>query len=231
MTTARAGVVEQVTSVDTSRFLSGGSKTSSFSALVHWVDDPVVSWVSSDGSVGRIHQDDFVELECRVLVDPVGVQDSQVTKLLTDLLLGGDSQRLLCLQLVNTMVGWLTVSGTLVSDSLSVTSSDSHSVDHETLLGLVTQSSGLVWSGWSAGPVDDMSLSVFPTSDSQQESGDIRLLLSLQLLQVFVGTHCVLLVRDGGGKVFQTVSVFFRASMNLETCSTLRVTMRLGLLT
>lgn len=91
----------------------------------------------------------------------------------------------------NTLVGWLTVSSTLWHRSLSATSSDSNSEDDETLLGLVTQSSGLVWSRWSRSSVDDVLLSVLPTSDSQQESGDIRLLLSLQLFQVFVGTHCI----------------------------------------
>lgn len=189
VTTTSLGLGEQVSLVDTSGLLSGSGKTSGLSVLVHRVDDPVVSWVSSDGIVRWVHQDNLVVLVGGVLVNPVRVQNSQVTSSSTNSLLSSDSQRLLVLQLLDTLVGWLTVSSTLWHRSLSTTSSDSNTVDDETLLGLVTQSSGLVWSGRSRSTVDDVLLSVLPTSDSQQESGDIGLLLSLQFFQVFVGTH------------------------------------------
>ena len=189
VTTTSLGLGEQVTLVDTSGLLTSSSKTSSFSVLVNWVDDPVVSSVSSDGVVRWVHQDDFVVLVGGVLVDPVRVQHSQVGSSSTNSLFGGNSQRLLVLQLLNTLVGWLTVSSTLWNRSLSATSSDSDTEDDETLLGLVAQSSSLVWSRWSSDSVDDVLLSVFPTSDSQQESSDIGLLLSLQFFQVLVGTH------------------------------------------
>ena len=137
---------------------------------MHWVADPVVTSISSDGLVGRIDQDNLEVLVGGVLVDPVGVQDSQVGSTTADSLLGGSSQSSLVLQLVDTLVGWLTVSGTLWHRSLSVTTSNSDTVDDETLLGLVTHSSGLVWSRRSGGSVDDSLLSVFPDSDSLQES-------------------------------------------------------------
>lgn len=189
VTTTSLGLGEQVTLVDTSGLLTSSSKTSSFSVLVNWVDDPVVSSVSSDGVVRWVHQDDFVVLVGGVLVDPVRVQHSQVGSSSTNSLFGGNSQRLLVLQLLNTLVSWLTVSSTLWNRSLSATSSDSDTEDDETLLSLVAQSSSLVWSRWSSDSVDDVLLSVFPTSDSQQESSDIGLLLSLQFFQVLVGTH------------------------------------------
>lgn len=189
VTTTSLGLGEQVTLVDTSGLLAGSGKTSGLSVLVHWVDDPVVSCVSSDSVVRWVHQNDLVVLVSGVLVDPVRVQHSQVTSSSTNSLLGGNSQGLLVLELLNTLVGWLTVSSTLWNRSLSATSSDSNTEDHETLLGLVTQLSGLVWSRRSRSTVDDVLLSVLPTSDSQQESGDIRLLLSLQFFQVFVSTH------------------------------------------
>lgn len=192
VTTAGLGVVEQVTLGNTSGLLTSSSKTSGLSVLVDWVDDPVDSWVSSDGVVRWVHQDNLEVLVGGVLVNPVRVQDSQVGSSSADSLLSGDSQGLLVLELSNTLVGWLTVSSTLWNRSLSATSSDSDTEDDETLLGLVAQSSGLVWSGRSRSSVDDVLLSVLPTSDSQQESGDVRLLLSLQLFQVFVGTHCSL---------------------------------------
>lgn len=192
VTTTGLGVVEQVTLGNTSGLLTSSSKTSGLSVLVDWVDNPVDSWVSSDGVVRWVHQDNLVVLVGGVLVNPVRVQDSQVSSSSADSLLSGDSQGLLVLELSNTLIGWLTVSSTLWNRSLSATSSDSDTEDDETLLGLVAQSSGLVWSGRSRSSVDDVLLSVLPTSDSQQESGDVRLLLSLQLFQVFVGTHCSL---------------------------------------
>lgn len=188
------GVVELVTLVDTSGLLTGGGQASSFTVLVNRVTDPVVLSISSDGLVRWINQDNFKVLVCRVLVNPVGVQDSQVSGSSANSFFGSRSQGSLVLQLVNTLVGWLTVSSTLGHRSLSVTTSDSDTVDDETLLGLVTQSSGLVWSGWSRSTVDNVLLSVFPDSDSLQESQNIRLLLSLQLFQVLVGTHCVLYI-------------------------------------
>lgn len=189
VTTTSLGLGVQVTSLDTSGLLTSRGKTSVLSVLVDRVDDPVVSWVSSDGDVGWVDQDDLEVLVGGVLVNPVRVQDTQVRSSSTNSLLSSNSQGSLVLQLLNTLVGWLTVSSTLWNRSLSTTSSDSDTEDDETLLGLVTQSSSLVWSRWSRGSVDDVSLSVLPTSDSQQESRDVRLLLLLQLFQVFVGTH------------------------------------------
>lgn len=189
------GVVESVTLVDTSGLLTSGGQTSSFTVLVNWVTDPVVTSISSDSLVGWVDQDNFKVLVSRILVDPVRVQNSQVGSTTTNSFFGGSSQRSLVLQLVNTLVGWLTVSGTLWNRSLSVTTSNSDTVDNETLLGLVTQSSSLVWSRWSRGSVDNSLLSVFPDSDSLQESQDIGLFLSLQFFQVLVGTHfCILFV-------------------------------------
>lgn len=188
---ASSGVVVQVTLVDTSRLLAGRGEASGFSSLVDGVDDPVNLGVSSDGLVRGVDEDDFEVLVGRVLVNPVRVQHSQVTASSADSFFSGRAERSLVLQVVDTLVGGLTVSGTLRDGSLSATSSDSDSVDDETLLGLVTESSSLVGSRGSRGTVDDVLLSVFPASDSVQESHDIGLLLSRQFGDVLVGTHCV----------------------------------------
>lgn len=174
------GLVVQVTLVDTSGLLTSGGQASSLSVLVDRVGDPVVGWVVSDGVVGWVHEDDLEVLVGGVFVDPVRVEDSQVGCSSADSFLGGDLQGLLVLEVVDTLVGWLTVGGTLWNRSLSVTSSDSDSVDDKALLSLVAQLSGLLWSGWLGCSVDHLVLSVFPTSDSQQESHDIGLLLSLK---------------------------------------------------
>lgn len=198
LSSAGLGVGVSVTLVDTSGLLTSGSQTSSLTVLVDWVTDPVVTSISSDSLVGWVDKDNFEVLVSRVLVNPVGVQNSQVGSTTTNSLFGSSSQGSLVLQLVDTLVGWLTVSSTLWNRSLSVTTSNSDTVDDETLLGLVTHSSSLVWSRWSGGSVDNVLLSVFPDSDSLQESQNIRLLLSLKLFQILVGTHCSVVVKIVG---------------------------------
>lgn len=194
MTTTSLGVVVSVTLVETSGLLTGSGETTSLTVLVDWLSDPVVSGITSDGLVLWVNEDDLEVLVGGVLVNPVGVQDSQVSSTTANTLLSGGTQGLLVLQLRNTLVGWLTVSSTLWNRSLSVTSSNSDTVDNETLLGLVTQTSSLVWTGWSGSTVNNVLLTVFPNSDSEQESVDVRLFLSLQFFQVLVGTHCYLSV-------------------------------------
>lgn len=159
-------LVVQVTLVNTSGLSTCSSQASVFSVLVDWVTDPVVSSIVSDGIVGWVNKNDFVVLVGGVFIDPVRVQDSQVGCSSTDSFFSSDSKRLLVLQMVDTLVGWLTVSSTLWNRSLSVTSSDSDSVNDKTLLSLVTQLSSLLWSRWLGSSVNNILLSVFPTSDS-----------------------------------------------------------------
>ena len=71
------------------------------------LDDPVDSGVSADGLVRRINEDDLEVLVCRILVDPVRVQDSQIGTPATNSLLSGRSEGSLVLQLVDTLVGGL----------------------------------------------------------------------------------------------------------------------------
>jgi hypothetical protein len=92
---------------------------------------------------------------------------------------------------VDTLPDGFTVGSTLGCGLLPVSPPDSNSVDEITLLGLVTQSPSFVGSRRSACSVDDGELSVFPTSDSGDELEDVRLLLCVELLEVFVGTHLV----------------------------------------
>lgn len=190
MSSAGLGVVELVALVDTSVLLSSSGETSRLSVLVHGVADPVDSGIVSDGNVGRIDKNDLEVLVGGVLVDPVRVEDSEVAGSSANSLLGNSSQRSLQLELVDTLVGGLTVGGSLLGGSLSVSSSDSDSVDDESLLGLVTQSSGLIGSRRSRSSVDTGLLSVLPASDSEQESQHVGLLLSVDFLEVLVGAHC-----------------------------------------
>lgn len=84
------------------------------------LDDPVDAGIAADGLVLGVDQDDFVVLVGGVLVDPVGVQDTQVGGMATDTLLSGGLERALVLELVDTLVGGLaciqTISHLPISD-------------------------------------------------------------------------------------------------------------------
>lgn len=178
-----------MTLVDTSGLLANGGKTTSLSSLVDGVANPVDLGVTSNGGVRGVDQDDLSVVVGGVVVDPVRVQHTQVSATSANTLLSNGAERSLVLQVVDTLVRGLTVSGTLGNRSLSVTSADTASHDDETLLGLVTETVGLVGSRGLGGSVDDLAVSVFPASDAEQEAHHIGLLLALELLNVLEGTH------------------------------------------
>lgn len=91
--------------------------------------------------------------------------------------------------MVHTLSNGFTESCTLLDGLLPVSPSDAHTVDQVTLLGLVSESPGLIGPGRPGRPVNDGQLSVFPASDSRDELEDVRLLLGVQLGEIFVGTH------------------------------------------
>lgn len=72
---------------------------------MHWLDDPVDTGITADGFVLRVHEDDFEILVGRVLVDPVGIEDSKIGTATTDTLFGGRFERTLVFELVHTLVG------------------------------------------------------------------------------------------------------------------------------
>ena len=107
---AGTGVVELVSTAETTALLAGGGETTSLAVLVDGLDDPVDARVAADGLVLGVDADDLVVLVGGVLVDPVGVQDTQVGATATDTLLSGSSESTLVLELVNTHVGGLACS-------------------------------------------------------------------------------------------------------------------------
>ena|SRR2546423_2709135 len=109
-----------------------------------------------------------------------------------------------------------TVGGTLRDRSLAATTADTHAVDHIALLGLVSETTGLVGARGARGAVDDVELaelwtgdalsanvqrvasgregngnarSYLPAADAQQKAQHVGLLLAVELLYVFEGTH------------------------------------------
>ena len=149
-------------SLETSVLLAGGGEASALSVLLLVGGDPVDSGVSGDGLVVGVNEDDFVELESTVLTDPVGVEDSEVSAASANSLLSHSAVRSVGLELVDTLVDGLAVDNTLGDGSLAATTSDSDSVDHVALLGLVAELSGLVSAGRSVDLVDHGELSVLP---------------------------------------------------------------------
>jgi hypothetical protein len=105
-----SGVVELVSTTETTALLAGGGETAALAVLVDGLDDPVDARIAADGLVLRVDEDDFVVLVRRVLVDPVRVEHAQIGAAAADTLLGGGLERTLVLELVDTLVGGLACS-------------------------------------------------------------------------------------------------------------------------
>ena len=130
-------VVVTVALVETTRLLASCGEATRLAVLVDWVDDPVDAGIAADGLVLRVDEDDLEVLVGGVLVDPVGVEDAEVGAAATDTLLGSGTEGALVLELVDTLVGWLAVGGTLWRRSLATTTANTDAVDHVALLSLV----------------------------------------------------------------------------------------------
>lgn len=142
------------------------------------VDDPVDAGITADGLVLGVDEDDFVVFVGGVLVDPVGVEDAEVGATAADTLFSGGLEGALVFELVYSLVGgfafeicecdvlssfsWIdflhTVGGTLGHWPLTSTTAHAHAVDDISLLGLVSQTAGLVGAGWARSAVDDVQL-------------------------------------------------------------------------
>ena len=126
---------------------ASGGKAASFSALVLGGGNPVDSGVTGDGLVVGVNHDDLEELVGSILTNPVGVEDAQVGTTTADTLLSDVLVGLLLLELADTVVDGLTENDTLADVSLAATTEYTGAVDHEALLGLVTQSARLIGAG------------------------------------------------------------------------------------
>jgi len=111
---------------------------------VNGLGDPLDSGIISDGGVEGIDQDHFVVLVGSILVDPVGVQHTEGTTVSSNTLFSDGLQVTGELHFVHSMVLGLSENDTSVALSLSSSSSNGNSVDHITLLGLVTEAVGLI---------------------------------------------------------------------------------------
>jgi len=174
---------------ETTRLAASGGKATHLSVLHDGGADPVDTRVVADHLVVRVDADDFVELEGRVLVDPVRVEHTKVATLAADTGLGNAAVVALELEVLDTLVTRLTVDDTLGVGALAATTSQADAVDDVALLGLVSESSGLIRARRSGRTVDGRKLSVLPAANTQQKAQDIALLSLPQLLKIFVSSH------------------------------------------
>jgi hypothetical protein len=159
-TTRSDGLVETVSLSVTTVLLANGSETTGFAVLVDGVDDPVDASITTDSLVVRINKDDLKVLVGSILVDPVRVQDTQVSALAANTLFSGGLERALVLELVDTLVDGLTIGSTLGGSSLAVTATDTDTVDNIALLSLVTKTASLVGARRTGSTVNDIQLSI-----------------------------------------------------------------------
>ena len=189
-TTRRSGLVGRPTLLgQASVLLASSSETSVLSMLVRTFSNPVDARVSADGLMRGVNKDDFVELVCSVLANPVGVEHAQVRAFAANALFGNRLVAAHSLLLSDTLVAGLSEDATLADVLLAATSSNAGSVDDVALLGLVTELASLFGSRWLDYSVHDWELTVLPGSDSENKSDQLRLLLSPEFFQILVRTH------------------------------------------
>ena len=177
-TDGRSGLGGGVTLVlETARLLAGGSEASHFSVTVLAGADPVDAGVSADSLVLGVDEDNFEELEASVLTNPVRVEHAEVGALAADTHLSDGLVGLFLLELADTVVDGLTENDTFADVSLTATTSYAGAVNNEALAALVAESVGFVSAGRSAASVDGGKLTELPSTNSQNESEKVGLLL------------------------------------------------------
>ena len=177
------------TLAQTTSLSARASKTSALPVLVHGVYNPVDAGVIADLRVGRINQNNFVILHGGVLVDPVGVEHTQVTEFASHLLLGDALLIALRLDLPDTLVLGLTKNHTAVVGALASAATDTTTNDDESLLGLVAETMRLIGTGGAVDAGDFGALAIFPGADAKEEAEGVTLLVTPELFHVFVATH------------------------------------------
>jgi hypothetical protein len=71
-------LVVTVTFAQSTRLLASSRKTTRFAVLVDWLDDPIDAGIPSDCLVLGVNEDDLEVLVCRVLIDPVRVENTEI---------------------------------------------------------------------------------------------------------------------------------------------------------
>ena len=74
--------------------------------LVNRVNDPIDPGITTNGFVLRVNQDDFEVFVCGILIDPIGIEHTQIRTTSSNTLLGSGLQGPLVLELIHSLIGW-----------------------------------------------------------------------------------------------------------------------------
>ena len=72
------------------------------------------------------------------------------------------------------------ISSPLWDRAFSASSADSDAVDHVALFCFVAKTTGFVGTGWACCTVDNIKLTIFPASNTEEETKDVRLFVLVQ---------------------------------------------------
>jgi hypothetical protein len=159
-------------------FATSGCQSTKFAVSVGRFSDPLHARVVANSVVSRIDEDDFEILVRKILIDPVGVQDTEVSALASNTLLCNCSEVASWLLLVDTLVFGLSIDDTLAVGSLTSTTSYGDSINDESLFSFVSQTVSLLRSQWVVNAEDLGKLAIFPGSDTEEKPHSVRLLFT-----------------------------------------------------
>ena len=175
--------------LETTVLLASSSQAAALTVLVGSTGDPVDAGITADSLVARVDEDNLEKFESSILVDPVRVEDTEISAATSSTLFGQRLQVAVPLQANNTLIGGLTVGATIGDGLLATSTANTNTVDNVSLLGLVAETAGLIGARRSACAVHRGELAVFPCTNTQNKAKGIRLLLLVQLFKILVGTY------------------------------------------
>ncbi|GMT25949.1 hypothetical protein PFISCL1PPCAC_17246, partial [Pristionchus fissidentatus] len=178
------GLGELVSLAQSTGLATSGGEATHLAMLVDRSADPVELCVSADGLVLGVNKDDLEELVGGILGDPVRGKHTEGSAALSDTSLGNSLVAADVLQLVDSVSLGLTVGLTLGDGALATSTANADAVHDESLLGAVSETTGLLGAGGSVDAVDSGELSVLPHTHTLEVSGDLRLLFAPDLLHV-----------------------------------------------
>merc|ERR1719402_1826928 len=159
--------------------------------FLHSSTHPVDLRIPRDGVMVNVNHDDLEILVGRILTHPVRVHNTQTLEAASNTFLGKILQVPLRLLLIDRSrsLGF-TIRTSLGYRPLPSTSPHGNPIDNISLLGLVSQPTGLVRARGTGSTMDLGQLSVLPATNPQQVTHNVTLLLPVQLRHILVSPHC-----------------------------------------
>jgi hypothetical protein len=174
---------------ETPTLSSGTCEASALAMLVDRIANPVDSRIISDLGVGWVHKDNLIVLHRSILIDPIGVENTKVSKFTSNLFFGNTLQVSLEFELVHTLVLGFSVHHTTVNLTLATSTAHSTANYNVSLFGFVAETMGLVGSCRDIHAGNLGALTVLPGSHTEQKSENIRLLVAPKLFHILVSSH------------------------------------------